>query len=611
MATTNWTGLTDNDWNTASNWSAGVPVLGDTAQFLSGPVSVSVSAAATVADLTVTVAGGVALTLSSSGAGSLDCGSGFGLIFNLGAGATASVSALIIGTAGVEALGAGSAATLFLSNPSNTFTGGVRLTNTFGAVVVHGLALGAFGSTANVISMQASTTLNLNSLAFTNPITYTGGTVAFSDNYAGTLSIAFGSTLTIASNNQFPAETTFRTVGGSTLNINTKVIASSITFTGGTVSNASTYTGTLTITGTTLTVGTNIANDFSGILRTTPGATLDLNSLSVSAATVAPSGGTITNLTSFSGTVAALGGASLLTSVWSAASLFVSSGNNSTLNFGGGALTVPVQLGSGGVLSNGSMPAANLTLVGSGLANVNVTLTGTGSIVIPSAVGLVLNVLPTSTGPVTVNGGLSIDLPPGAAVWSADIAIASGSTGVIQANTDLTLSGTISGAGNFLVDIESTLSLGSANTGYSGTITVQGASFLVAQDDAAFGTGAIVSANAGTSSDFNTIDFGGYAVANNVSVSVALANGYTSLRGGDLYEGAVTVGNGALAQIPSGNELAGTATVNTTGKLAIAGQHVGTLTNNGTVEVDNDTATSPAVNAYTGNCGSRYAVRAA
>jgi autotransporter-associated beta strand protein len=142
----------------------------------------------------------------------------------------------------------------------------------------------------------------------------------------------------------------------------------------------------------------------------------------------------------------------------------------------------------------------------------------------------------------------------------------------------------------------STNTLSGANTYSGGTSLSDGT--LVAADDAAFGIGDITL-------DGGVLDFDGYSVATDVTVNGGdIANGSS-------YAGTATISPAVTFTIPVGAVLAGGATVSPTGKLAIAGQHTGTIDNSGEVEVDNATAANPPVNGYTGNCGSTYAVRAA
>ncbi len=344
MATTNWTGAVNNNWNTAGNWSAGIPAAGDTAQFLAGPVTVNVTSAATVADsISVTLAAGVALTLTSSGAGSLDCTGAFGLTFVLDAGSSANVSALIIGSGGVEAAGIGAGGTLFLAG-ANTFTGGVQLNNSLGSVVVHGLVLGGFGSTSNTILVRSSTTLNLNSLAFTNPITYAGGTIAF----------------------------------------------------------PSLYAGVITLSGATLTIGTNVTADVDGAIVVPVGTTLNLNSLDIPAVVIA-SGGSILNAGAYTGTPEASAGATILTASFPSATEFIADGG--TVNGGGtNYLASPIlfKVTGGGVLTNATLNPTNVTAES---GTISAVLGGAGALAKTTAGTVTLSAANTHAGGVNVQAG--------------------------------------------------------------------------------------------------------------------------------------------------------------------------------------------------------------
>lgn len=375
-----------------------------------------------------------------------------------------------------------------------------------------------------------------------------------------------------------------------------------------TLAGSNTYTGGTTVSAGILVAGSGAA--FGSDAITLSGGTLNLSSFSI-ANSLTYTGGAILNGGGFTGvvTVNAPSGSFTTTAVPFAPSFVVQAG---VLSFGGFALTVPVTLNAGGILDDGSMPAANLTLTGSGNANINVTLTGAGGLTIPLEILLVLNVLPTSTGPVTLNGGLYFSFTING-TWSAPIV----NNGVIavQDTAVLTLSGNMTGNGSIPIGGGSTLTLSGSNSGFSGNITPSESSTLIAGSDTAFGTGLVVNGGAGGSGAFNIIDLDGYAVATGINAQYSIAVGYVKILNGDNYAGTLNMNNGAKVVVPSGNALAGTANVNVSGlgigELVIEGQHTGGIINSGVVVVDNSTATNPPVNGYIGSCGSTYAVRAA
>jgi hypothetical protein len=552
VANSTWIGGIDGNWSTAGNWSAGVPGSADTATFNTNPGVVLI-------DMNPIQIGTISLVgvnraVAFAGAGILDTSAnafGIQVSFN-STGQTLVIACGIDGDNGLAIVGAGGAGgTLTLSG-----------TNTFGGT-------------------------------FLMPI------------IAGTPSC----TVTAGDPNCFGTSTIALTSG--TLNFNAQAVTNNITYTGGSITNASVYSGTLTLASTsTITVGTNITNTFAGTLVVSAGTTLDFNSLDLAAATVRPAGGTLANAGSYAGDVSVTSGTFTVTTTPAAAAFSVSGA--ATLNLAGAALaTTPVTMGAGSTISNGSMPAANLTInPGSGSVSIDAELTGVGGLSIPAGINAVFSEAPTFTGTLTVANTaifyMAVPMSPPAATISLDgtVAVSNGGSSVIA--------GDISGAGSFFFDTASELTLTGTNAGFSGAITLSEGSTVTAGSDTSFGSGSVISAGVGVIAGFNTIDLDGYAVATSLIAASLATFGYTVVLGGENYAGTVTVQDGAKVSIPSGNELAGLINVNAgidIGELVIEGQHTGTINNDGTVTIDNVTAAATPVNVYVGACGSTYAVQ--
>jgi fibronectin-binding autotransporter adhesin len=140
----------------------------------------------------------------------------------------------------------------------------------------------------------------------------------------------------------------------------------------------------------------------------------------------------------------------------------------------------------------------------------------------------------------------------------------------------------------------------------SGMIYLRSGTVLRLRHDGALGTSTIVSETAGGPAAFNFIDLYTYGISNNITASGPSLNGYTKIIRGGAYTGTLTVNSGAVVQIPTGEVLNGNAVVN--GTLSILGKHTGTITNSGTLELENPS--NPPVNVYNGLAGSTYAVKA-
>ena len=230
MADSTWTGAIDSDWNTAGNWTAGVPGVGDTATF-NGFITVN-GALTNVASIAVT-GGGVTLTGAFATSG---------VNLSVVAGAYLALAGSVSGAGALTKSGPGE---VQLSG-ANTYTGGTTaLAGTLNLFDVNGLGVG----TVVVNGAQ----LALGSLAITNAITYQSGTVTFADAYAGTLTIS-GATLTVGVNIVSDFGGTIAVPAGATFNFNSDALAAAtVQPLGGTLLNGGSFAGTALITSGTFT----------------------------------------------------------------------------------------------------------------------------------------------------------------------------------------------------------------------------------------------------------------------------------------------------------------------------------------------------------------------
>ena len=611
MADSTWTGAVNNDWSTAGNWSAGIPGAGNIATF-PGAATVTLSAGATAMPSITVVAGTVALNFLG---GSFSVGAGFSVL-NVAGGATLQIAADISGAGGITKQGLGTA-TL---TGSNSFTG-VTTVNA-GTLVT---ASNALASTSG-LSVSAGATVNAVNINSSAPVTVVG-TATFSQANLGigVTTVAAGGLLTFSAvaggssvaslagpgnvSVQTPVfsivngGTTFSGVISGPCALTTPVVGGALTLAG-----ANTYLGGTGISGGTVVAGN--ASAFGSGTISLSGGTLNLNSVAVTN-TLAVSGGSITNGGSYPGAVSVTTGTFTVSTLPSAASFAVSGA--AYLDFGGGALTAPVTMGPGGGIINGSMPAANLTLAGSsGLARIEAALTGAGGLIVPGGVVARFDAAPTFTGPVSLGASAQLAFNTAMTLSASSVTMASSSiiTASVPAATEL--AGDIIGDGAIIVGgTGSGLTLSGDNSAYSGAIIVGTLGTLIAGSDTAFGTADVTATTSASASDFNVIDFDGFAIANGVNVTFPATGGYTKLTGGTNYAGTVSLSPLASMQIPPGNNLAGTANVSATADLNIGGAHTGIINNDGTVTIDNGTAAATPLNVYNGSCGSTYAVRAA
>jgi hypothetical protein len=184
MATTTWTGAVDTNWGTAGNWSAGVPVLNDTAVFPSG---VFVVVDVTVPAMTVQIADD---STFSAGAGGFSVATGETLTFDVASGKTLLVTALMSGLGDVQKQGAFSTLRL---DAVNTLAGSFNLNSNVGSVLRAGNN-SAFGTA--VVRVPGGT-LDFDSFAITNTVELSGGLLANTSSFFGPLVILAGATLNI------------------------------------------------------------------------------------------------------------------------------------------------------------------------------------------------------------------------------------------------------------------------------------------------------------------------------------------------------------------------------------------------------------------------------
>lgn len=424
MADSTWTGAVNTLWNTAGNWTAGVPGAGFTATF-TGTASVGIDVLSTGVGKIVVVAGTV--TLSASG-GNLATGAGMELAPS--AGATLTVAAGIGGAGGVTKTGLGTAQLV----ASNTFLGTVTVSA--GTLVT---AAGALAATSAIVNNATLTAVNCGSGCYvsgsgdttfsganvTLGVVDVGGTLTFS---AVTGTITLGS---LAGIGQLSVQgpSLVITNGGTTF-IGPLIGFCELTApaVGGTftLANSNTYTGGTQVNGGTLKAA-NVLAFGSSAVQINAGV-LNLDSFDVPNALYL-AGGTVSNAAAYAGIAVAVAGATVSVADFPAATAF--SADNGIID-GNGQSFVPFAtnfiVANGGTILNATLEAARITAQD---GTIDATIAGGGTLV------------KTTAGTVTLNAANShlggTDIQEGTVVIGDDAALGATATIGIIAGTSATL----------------------------------------------------------------------------------------------------------------------------------------------------------------------------
>ena len=450
------------------------------------------------------------------------------------------VTGVLDGTGSLAKSGAG----LLTLSGANTFGGGATV-DAGTLALGHASALGTAAATVN------GGTLDLGGFTVTNAVTLTGGVLS-----NGTLS---NSTLAVA------AGTVSANLAGSTAV--TKTGTGTATF-----AVANTYTGATAVQNGTLALGDAAALGTSTV-TVDAGATLNLAGLNVTGATLLLNGGTIANASAYTGSVgfaAAITnfGAADLTSLASNVAVRVAAGQTLDTD----TLTRAIDF-RGGSLANLGTYAGTLNVKGAldasatGLSAGTVNLTSAGSIALGTTAstktinyqgGALSGANYTGdlafTGAVTVAGVVSA----GTFNVSAGDTLNIGINGV-SANIKL-LGGTVDfGGRNSTASVAFTSGTIANGSGFTGDVSYAGALTL---NQGAFGAGRTL---VGTT---NTANFG-TGFANRVSYSGG------TIQNGANYAGTLTVNSGAT--LAASTNLAGSIVLDTGSKLSGVGS-VGAVT---------------------------------
>jgi fibronectin-binding autotransporter adhesin len=469
----------------------------------------------------------------------------------INAGALALGSAEAIGSAGVISFGGGA----LRYSASNTTDYSSRLSSavaqayaidTAGQNVTFASALTSSGGSLSKIgtgtlTLSAANTYNGGTAVNGGTLLLSGGDNRLATN--GVLSVASGAVLNLGGNNQTVSG--LSGVGSVTNSAGNLTVSGNGSF-GGVLSGA----GALVKAGS----GTQI---LSGVNTYTGGTFINGGVLSVSDRT-----GFASRLLSFDG------GTLEVSEAFSSA---MTSGNNTTLNGGGGTIRIAegVTQSWGSAIISGT---GALTKEGSGVLVLGANNTYQG--------GTVIN-----GGKISIDGGARINSGTGALTFNSGTLLNTGNVGVTKlttvnagggtfetaAGTTNTWNGVISGAGRIVKTGDGVLSLGGINT-FEGGLEINGGVVQIGSDTRLGAAGGAVSFNGGTLRSVNNVGAANRATTINAGGAIfEVASGFTNTWGGNVSGvGGLTKSDVGTLILGGNNSYEGATTV-TAGTLVVNG----------------------------------------
>lgn len=492
----------------------------------------------------------------------------------VGSSTTATISAPLAGTNGLEKIGDG---TLVLSG-ANTYTGDTTLTA--GTLAVSGAGTLGAGSYAGALSLASGTTFNYGSSA--------AQTLSGNITGAGGLTVSGTGTLTLSGTNTYSGATSITggmlvASGGSAIGDSSAVTVAS----GGTLSVTGNETigslagaGAVSLDGQLTLGGTNASSTYSGAISGTGGLTKTGT-------------GTLTlgGLQGFTGVVNIEAGGLSLTissSILSASSVTLSAGATLTILGGTKALKM-LSDGVGGTGTATVVTANDILTIGSGNGDGTFSgnITGPGTINKVGTGTLTLAGANTFTGGLRVNAG-AVTLSGGSALAdTVAVTMSTGASLVLQASETI---GSLSGAGS----VEASggafvLTTGGNDTSgtFSGTLSAPGQGDSLGLVKTGTGTFTLTgdsSYSGGTTISGGTLQLGNGGATGSITGNITNNAALIFNRSDDIsYSGTIS-GTGTLQKAGAGtltfagtNMSTGLTTVSA-GTLALTGGMAGSVT---------------------------------
>jgi hypothetical protein len=545
--TTGWKGGTGS-WETAGNWSSGVPGATSNAciNVASSTVNVTSSSGDTTLNLDINlgsdilnIANNTELTIQSGG-NILNNGA-----LNLNSGGN-NTELIIDGATTLS----GTGAVTMSNNTANFITGGGTLTNKqkvqgAGSIGNNSLTLVNSGSTA-IIDANVSNILQI------NPNGGTTNTGTLEATAGGTLeltgfTVANTSGLILATGTSGGMTPTASTVELNDVSITGGTLTSS---TGGVIESVNTWNSgnTPTLTGVTISTGStvNVPNN---------------NGLNLGAGTIT-NNGTINLQSTANNTELVVAGSTNLSGTGSV----TMSNNTANIITGGGTLTNGETIQGAGNFGNG-----DLTLINNGTINANQTTA--------------LNVNPnggtTNNGTMEATAGGTLELSGSTIANSSGAIQATGTGSTVELNDVSITGGTLTSSTGGVIESVNTWNSGSTPT-LTGVTISTGSTVNVPNNNG-------LNLGAGTITNNGTINL--QSTANNTELVIA---GSTNLSG----TGSVTMSNNTANIITGGGTLTNNETVQGAGDIGNASL---TLINNGTIDANQSNALTVNPNGGTTN----------
>ena len=542
-----------------------------------------------------------ALALGTSTAGTTVSGNA---ALQIQGGITVAAEALTLNGGGVSNDGAlrnisnnnnyGGLVTLASASRINSDSGTLTISNTGTITGAYVLSVGGAGNTAiaSIIGTSSLTKDGAGSLTLTATNTYSGTTIS-----AGTLQIGAGGIV--------------GTLGSGAVTDNAALVFNRTDSYGGTVSNAISGSGTVTLSAGTLTLGGS--NTYTGATTVSVGtlklgATGALGNGTSNTSGVSVTSGAVLDLVGISATAAA--GITLSgTGITSGGALVNSSATAATysgLLTLGGATSIVATTGDITLSNTGIVTGSGNSLSVGGVHNTTVASalnTGGGTLTMAGTGTLVLTGQNLFTGTTTINSGGTLQLGSGSTTGSVSTSsgITDNGTLVFNRSNAASYSNVISGTGALTLSGAGTVTLSGTNT-YSGVTTITSGTLQIGDG---FTDGSIASSSGIVLTSalvYNVVGSGSYA--NVISGAGSLSKtglGTLTLSAANTFTGAITVSAGTLQATTSAAALGtGAATLTLAGGSVQLANDTGLAFNRNTTVAANTTITSDRLTSGAG-----------